>query len=122
MKVELNNITIINLLREFKKFDNITGTLGYAIAKTKQNMEKELAPFKEQRDKIFQKYPNASREKDEGEYKRFVDEIDQISEMKTEVDFVQISKEEFNNADYYDKNCTVKDYEMLEALFVADDK
>lgn len=56
MKINLTNLALIETLNMLNKFNNVTGKLGYAIARTKSKMMAELKPFEDERNKLIEKY------------------------------------------------------------------
>lgn len=128
MKITMNNMALIELLQTLNRFANVTGKLGYAISKTKKGMESELAVFEVERQKLIKKYGTddgkgnfAVDEKSES-YQDFVREVTEIAEEQVEINFFQVSQEVFNKTDYYSDDCSVRDYDILEALFVEKPK
>ena len=79
------------------KFAGVTGKLGYAISKTKGRMEIEFKPFEEERMKLIRKYGTPD---ENGNYS------------------VSQDAEDFNNSNYYVEDASVRDYDLLKALFV----
>lgn len=123
--IKMTNFTLLETMQTVSKFAPITGRLGYAISKTLKNMRQEFEPFDEERSKLIRKYGEADAQgnfsvaPDSENFQEFAKEVTSIADEMVSVDFYQISKEEFDEADYYIEDCNVRDYEVLEALFVA---
>ena len=128
MKITMNNMALIELLQTLNRFANVTGKLGYAISKTKKGMESELAVFEVERQKLIKKYGaddgkgNFAVDEKSESYQDFVKEVTEIAEEQVEINFFQVSQEVFNKTDYYSDECSVRDYDILEALFVEKPK
>lgn len=128
MKITMNNMALIELLQTLNRFADVTGKLGYAISKTKKNMESELVVFEVERQKLIKKYGtndgngNYSVDENSETYHDFVKEVTEIAEEQVEINFFQVSQEVFNKTDYYSDECSVRDYDILEALFVEKPK
>ena len=56
------------------------------------------------------------------EFYEFYKEFMAIAEEKVEIDIKQITQEEYDESDVYNKDCTTKDYDLIEAMFVIKDK
>ena len=114
----------MDIFRTMNKFTECTGKLAYALSKTRSKMTKYVVDFEEKRDELIRKY---GTEDESGtisiapgteEYQKFINEMVPISQEVVEIDIHQISKEEFDEANYYCKEANVRDYEILETLFV----
>lgn len=128
MKINMSIFNVMETLQTLNKFADVTGKLGYAIAKTKSRMVNEVQIFDEERDKLIKKY---GEKNEEGNYyipqesknaKVFIDEITSIGSENVEIDFKQVTREEFDKADIFNEQCSTKDYELLELLFVENEK
>ena len=123
--INMTNFTLLQTMQTISKFGSITGRLGYAISKTLKNMRAEFEPFDEERSKLIRKYGEADKDgnfsvaPDSPNFQDFAREVASIADEMVNVDFYQITKEEFDAADYFIEDCSVSDYEVLEALFVA---
>ena len=128
MKITMNNMALIELLQTLNRFADVTGKLGYAISKTKKGMESELAVFEVERQKLIRKYGtddgngNYSVDEKSESYQDFVKEVTEIAEEQVDIEFFQVSPDVFRKADYYSEECSVRDYDILEALFVEKPK
>ena len=124
MKIKMNNASLLDAFKTINKFSECTGKLAYALSKTRRKMAAEVKDFEDTRDGLIRKYGtedengNIRIEPDTEGYTKFINEIIPISQDIVEVDIYQISREEFEDADYYCEEATMRDYEMLEALFV----
>lgn len=123
MKINMTNFALIETLNMLNKFNHVTGRLGYAISKTKSMMENELRPFELERSKLVQKYGVKGEDgqysvpQDSDNYVDFAREVTAIAEETVEIDFHQVPKEVFDNTDIYSDNCSVREYDLMEALF-----
>lgn len=128
MKINLTNLALIETLNMLNKFNNVTGKLGYAIARTKSKMMAELKPFEDERNKLIEKYGVVGKDgqysvpQDSENFTDFAREVTAIAEETVEIDFHQVSQEVFDNTDVYSEDCTTRDYELLEVLFVEKQK
>lgn len=126
MKLTTNNFTLSQILQTLSKFDNIYGKLGYVISKTKIDITKALQPFEQQRYKLFQKYGEQDKESGQliikpDSYKDFEKEFKIIAEdIQIEIDIPQVTREEVesNESLFENKNITVKDFEIIQTLFI----
>ena len=120
----MNNLNLMGIIRILNKFSFVTGALGYAINKTKRKMIVEAQIFEEERMKLFEKYGendgegNYSVDPNTDYFPEYYKELTSIGEEMVEIDFKQVTKEEFEATDIYNENCSVEDYDILEALFV----
>ena len=94
-------------------------------------MMDELKPFDEQREKLIEKYGEKTEndgyaiDPESDNYKKFMDEIMPLAnEIMIGIDIYQVTQEDFdNNESLFDcKEATVKDFDMINALFVNTDK
>ena len=128
MNIKMSNASMLDTFRVMNKFTDCTGKLAYALSKTRRKMAAEVKDFEDTRDGLIRKYGSEDEEGNiriepntEG-YQKFIDEIIPISQDVVEIDVYQITKEEFDDADYYCEDATVRDYEILEALFVKNEE
>lgn len=124
MMIKMTKGNLMDIFRTMNKFTECTGKLAYALSKTRSKMTKYVVDFEEKRDELIRKY---GTEDESGtisiapgteEYQKFINEMVPISQEVVEIDIHQISKEEFDEANYYCKEANVRDYEILETLFV----
>lgn len=124
MKIKMTNLFLMDAINMLNKFAGVTGKLGYAISKTKGRMEIEFKPFEEERMKLIRKYGtpdengNYSVSQDDEHFLDFANEVTSIADEIVEIDIHQISAEDFNNSNYYVEDASVRDYDLLKALFV----
>lgn len=128
MKIKLNNATLVDIMGTLSKFDNASGKLSYAIHKTKRKLADDVKDFEDIRNKLIVKYGDENEDgtytihKDTEAYNKYINEIIPISEELVEVELYQITREEFDNSDYYNEKASTKDYDILEVLFVKKDE
>ncbi len=129
MKIKMNNITIMEIMQVINKFGFVTGKLGYAISKTKSRMLTEIQPFESEREKLITKY--GTKDEESGQitidpaspnFKEFQKEITPLVNDLCEIDIYQVTKEEFDSADIFNEDCSSRDYDLLEAIFVETQK
>lgn len=128
MMIKMTNGNLMDIFKTMNKFAECTGKLAYALSKTRRQMAKYVAAFETKRDELIMKYGTADDagnikvEAGTQEYQDFLNEIIPVTQEIVEVDVFQITKEEFDEANYYCKEANVRDYEMLEALFVKNEE
>lgn len=124
MKIKMTNLFLMDTINMLNKFATVTGKLGYAISKTKGRMEIEFKPFEEERMKLIRKYGTPDEngnyvvKQDNEHFLDFANEVTSIADEIVEIDVHQISAEDFNNSDYFVEDASVRDYDLLKALFV----
>ena len=125
MKFNFTNLGLLDIFQVLKKFDHVSGDLGYAIKQTKDNIIVALNDFVAQRDELVKKYEFItndgeldSADIDPEKYQNFLDELTPIVDKSVEVEFVQVSQDVYNKSNTYNKDCTVRDYDVLEVFFV----
>ena len=122
MKATNGNLLVIRNL--MNKFGGASGSLAYAIMKTRNHIDNELKTFDEYRNNIIQKY---GEEKD-GQYivseenqEQFYKDVNEILEETVEFEPHMISKEKFENGlpdlDEW-PNLRLVDIDTLEAILV----
>lgn len=129
MNIKMTNAAIIEILQSLGKFDGVSGKLGYAISRTKNNMVREIKPFEDMRDNLFRKYaekdengnPTSIKPNTDG-FKNFIEEITPISQIAIDIDVFQISQEEFDKSDSYSEAASVKDYDVLQLFIKKEEK
>lgn len=124
MKINMNNSTIMTMLEILDKFDTVTGPLAMAIRKTRKGLMEECEIFIQERNKLIKKFDavdengNIKTPEDPEKLKEFADAINEMMMMNSEIEIYQVSQEVFDKADIYNEKCSVRDYDILEALMV----
>lgn len=127
--MKINNISSTEILKILNKFNQVTGKLGYAISKVKKDITKQLEPFEEQRQKLFQKYGqtdesgNLKIEPDSKNFEKFIQELRPLAqEIFIEINPFKITREEFerNESLFEIKDANVNDFDLLQTLFIED--
>lgn len=103
--MKLTNIKM-NLCLNFLKSisTNVTGKLGYAVAKNMRKIANELVEFENIKNEYIcehgKKDENGifSIEKDSDEYKAFLDYIEEFANIEHEVDIFEIDEEELEKS------------------------
>lgn len=127
MNIKVTNMTLLNILNLLDKFGFVTGELGYAIAKSKQQMLEKILPFGEKRKAILEKYGEADENgnykinQESEHYNEYANEIVSIAEEMIDLELIQVSKEVFDATDIYRDELSSRDYEMLQTLFRKND-
>lgn len=127
MKIKMTNLALNSVMEILVKFVNVTGKLGYAISVTNDDIKNKIKPFYAERDKLIKKYGtddgdgNYSVKQDSDEYIAFARELTDVLDMTTEIDFYQISSDEFYASDYYVDNASARDYDIIKTLFIKSD-
>lgn len=128
MKIKMTNFALTSVMNTLTKFANVTGKLGYAISMTNDDIRIKARPFYAEREKLIRKYGtddgkgNISVSADSEHYIDYAKELTDVLEMDVEVDFYQISRDEFNACNYYNENADTHDYDVLKALFIKPDE
>lgn len=124
---QYNNMSWTYILETLNKCDNASGKLGYIISKARRNISLELAPFEDQRLKLFKKYGEPLKDNsqqlfiktDSPKYQEFLNEFKPIAEdITVTIPILQISEKEFEQSNIFDNDLKVQDYDILENLFI----
>lgn len=128
MKIKFNNVSLAETLQILNKFNQVSGKLGYAISKTKKIITRQLEPFEEERQKLFQKYGekdeqtgNLRIDQNSENFTKFMEQFKPLAQdIQIELDIFQITREEFegNESLFEVKDATVNDFDLLQELFI----
>ena len=125
MKVKFSNGSLLELIQVINKFSDCTGKLAYVLNKSKRRMLEEAEDFDKVREGLIRKYGEEDKDGNIAikpgteNYKNFLNEIIPISQEVVEIDILQLTKEEYDKCDYYSDNVTLRDYELIESIFVS---
>lgn len=128
MKIKFSNASLLELVQVINKFSDCTGKLAYVLNKSKRRMLEEAEDFDKVREGLIRKYGEEDENGNIGikpgtnAYKDFLNEIIPISQEIVEIDVLQLTKEEYDKCDFYSDDVTLRDYELIESIFIASDK
>lgn len=111
-------------MQAFGRMGTLTGKVGYAIVRSKHNLQKEYEIYSEMRNNLIRKYAdegsNGIKPGDKN-FPAFVKEYAELQNKEVEADLHQIDKADYDINAVYCETAQAQDYDLIEVFLVKED-
>ena len=125
MTIKLSYGTIDELMQAFDRMGTLTGKIGYAILRTKRNIQSEYQIYLDLRNNLIMKYAeegsNGIKPGDKN-FPQFAQEYFELLNTEIDADVHQVDKSDYDIDAVYCETAQARDYDLIENLLVKEDK
>ena len=128
MKLTITNDQLITLCESLHRLETTTGEAGWAIAQTISNIDKAYEAIMRYREKVLQKYGEATEDgrgyviKDEKKRAQVIKELNTVLLKQVEIDITQVPYTQYSREEIKGPATQAADYRIFEQYMVEPDK